>query len=255
MLPAPVFLPEGGSALHVLFIGNSLTFTNNIPERLAMLAKGAPEQRHVDAISRSYPNVTLEWHLTHPETLQAIHSQHWDAVVLQDQSYRSIKEQPEALVSLAKMKELIGKQTNSIYLYTIASADWKPEYQSSVDAFNACAAQRFGFRLAPVGGVFELVHKHFPDFPVYEPDDHHPGPGGAMLAAEIFYRMLTGSKRAIQLPPKLRRPAEIMLDLLMPRYDRAFDDHVLRGVNKYLAGMPPLETLMKCPPQYHFAAE
>ena len=70
----------------VLFVGNSYTFDNDLPQTVAALAvaHGCPYQ--ID--QATVPGASFESHLADSATLNKIESQAWDVVVLQNQSQR-----------------------------------------------------------------------------------------------------------------------------------------------------------------------
>ncbi|MBS1688716.1 MAG: hypothetical protein JSS96_08325, partial [Bacteroidetes bacterium] len=68
----------------VLFIGNSYTYTNNMPSMLQSLAA---EMGDTLVFNQSTPGgYTLEEHCSYSPTISLILSQQWDIVVLQEQS-------------------------------------------------------------------------------------------------------------------------------------------------------------------------
>ena len=80
--------PHAGQSkdeIHVLFIGNSLTYYHDLPKMIAELAKAGkqPPLRH----ERETPGgCTFEKHWKDGKALAKIQSRKWDYVVLQDQS-------------------------------------------------------------------------------------------------------------------------------------------------------------------------
>ena len=68
----------------VLFIGNSYTAVNNLPEMIKLSATSAGDEIIYDA---SIPGgTTFQQHSTNAQTLSKINSKAWDYVVLQEQS-------------------------------------------------------------------------------------------------------------------------------------------------------------------------
>lgn len=82
ILMAPLLL--SATTRKVLFIGNSYTFTNNMPLMLQTLASSMGDSLIYD---QSDPGgYTLEQHSTYAPTLAKITEQQWDIVILQEQS-------------------------------------------------------------------------------------------------------------------------------------------------------------------------
>ncbi len=75
--------------LRVLFIGNSFTYTNELPDmvqRLAATNRVAP--RRILAVQYAPPNWTLNLAAHDPQLVRLLTGAHWSAVVLQEQSQR-----------------------------------------------------------------------------------------------------------------------------------------------------------------------
>ena len=68
----------------ILFIGNSFTYVNDLPQTFYQLATKAGKIVYVDNITMG--GATLQMHLQNQATLQKINEKHWDFVVLQEQS-------------------------------------------------------------------------------------------------------------------------------------------------------------------------
>lgn len=89
LLAGSVVSASAARPLSVLFIGNSYTFVNDIPGMVANISASAGLPiRHAEATKGGaslfqHANTSLANGRT---TLQLLRSQHWDAVVLQDQS-------------------------------------------------------------------------------------------------------------------------------------------------------------------------
>ena len=80
--------PQAGQSkdeIHVLFIGNSLTYYHDLPKMVAELAK-AGKQRPLRHEREAPGGCTFEKHWNDGKALAKIQSRKWDYVVLQDQS-------------------------------------------------------------------------------------------------------------------------------------------------------------------------
>src|SRR6266508_2456679 len=72
------------SCTRVLFIGNSYTFVNDLPNTFAKLARSGGHK--VEMGMSAQGAWTLNDHLRSPETLNLLNSAGWNFVVLQEQS-------------------------------------------------------------------------------------------------------------------------------------------------------------------------
>ncbi len=104
---------EGGPELHVLFIGNSHTYINDVPALVHELACSAGTNVVVQSVAG--PGASLVDHASDPVALDAIASQPWDFVVLQDQQQRPGFRLPEVdLVNVPAAHTLVDAiRTNS----------------------------------------------------------------------------------------------------------------------------------------------
>jgi len=76
--------------IKILFIGNSLTYTNDIPGLLERLAEKGSKHVFVDEIT--IPGAPLARHITNSPSLEKIRSQKWDYVILQSgSSHESVR--------------------------------------------------------------------------------------------------------------------------------------------------------------------
>ena len=82
-LHGPFVIAQDHSApLRVLFIGNSLTYANDLPAMIEALAK-ASKQRRFEHESITLPDSSLEDHWNEGNALKKIQKGKWDFVVMQ----------------------------------------------------------------------------------------------------------------------------------------------------------------------------
>jgi len=188
-------IPEG---YNVLFIGNSLTYTNNLPlmvEYLAPTVGGEP--LHVGMIA--FPNVALEdlWNAGDART--ALASGNWDMVVMQ-QGPSSL---PENQAHLATWVGRFAEEARTNGVEPAVLMVWPPEgsdatFQAVVSSY-ANAADAASATLFPAGAAwFDLRSRNSPIDP-YGPDRFHPSVEGTYLAALTVAAHLRG-RSAVGLP-------------------------------------------------------
>lgn len=76
--------PGAGSCLRILFIGNSYTYANDLPDMFVQLARAG--RHRVETGVAAQAGWTLSAHAGSAETLNRLKSSKWDIVVLQEQS-------------------------------------------------------------------------------------------------------------------------------------------------------------------------
>jgi len=200
----------GSSAPRVLFIGNSYTSVNNLPQifqDVAASAGHAPSE--IKAVAPG--GLTLYQHLTSPDTLKAIDEGDWDIVILQAQSQEAaLSEQfpnwrDNFLKGAAGLYDRIKASSPraKIILYQTWArhADYwnDPKADRSIGNNPAdmqarirkwhqnAAAQKSDFLIAPVGDAWELNYKDPKAIRLHAADNSHPAFNGSYLAALVIY--------------------------------------------------------------------
>src|ERR1700730_11128829 len=95
--------------LHVLFIGNSFTYVNDLPKMVAELAK-AGGQRPLHCERETPGGCSLEKHWKDGKALAKIQSRKWDFVVLQDHSQGALRKRDSMFDHGKKLDAEIKKQ-------------------------------------------------------------------------------------------------------------------------------------------------
>jgi hypothetical protein len=187
--------------LRVLFIGNSYTYFNNLPEVLAKLAE-AGHQKKVESVMQTPGGWRLQDHWDRGEARKAIQGQKWDYVVLQDQSQLGdnhvISGKPrittdETFHSAAVEMAKAIRDTGAIPVFYLTWAKKAvPEDQAMLNNAYFRAAKETKSIVAPVGVAWADVRSKDPSLELYIEDGSHPTPAGTYLAACVFYATLFG---------------------------------------------------------------
>ena len=133
---------------------------------------------------------SLEWHWNNPVSRGAISGKQWDYVVLQDRSGGPL-EAPDSFTCHAGLldAEIRKQDARTIFYMTWANRN-RPETQAVLTQAYAKMAQELGAILAPVGLVWEAVHRIEPALELYHPDRRHANPVGSYLTACVFYSVV-----------------------------------------------------------------
>jgi uncharacterized protein DUF4886 len=182
-----------GSGPRVLFIGNSLTYYNDLPGMLNRLAASGPAPGIVTSAVTA-PNATLlsQWQMGNAQ--KKIAEATWDYVVLQDVSTQPLTN-PAAFFEYARrFDELIRAAGAETILYLTWA--WRgPMFdvqQDQVTAAYTKAAHDSGAILAPAGLAWKTALHEMPALDLYDPDGNHPNVLGTYLIASVFYQTITG---------------------------------------------------------------
>lgn len=193
--------PESPASLRVLFIGNSLTYTNNLPATLAGVTAAAGDGIEVEMIA--LPNYGLIDHLDRNSGAEAaIRRGGWDYVVLQ----QGPSTLPVNRDSLVLWTERFNPIIRSVGARPALFMVWPPTGQAGGftavrESYQAAAAAVDGLFL-PAGAAWQDALAQDPSLPLYGPDGFHPGPVGTWLAAITMYEEFTG-RDARQLPRRV----------------------------------------------------
>ncbi|HLW78304.1 MAG TPA: SGNH/GDSL hydrolase family protein [Terriglobia bacterium] len=199
--PAPAASParNNGCPESILFIGNSYTYFNNVPEMVAaLMAQGACCHVQTRMIAPGGAQLRKQW-LDDP-TRAALTERKWDYVILQDQSTlgrdyyvdgnaRVVGDElfAPAAAMWSKAAQDAGAQP---VFYLTWSRKVTPEDQAALNHAYFSAAHQAGAPVAPVGIAWQLVRRERPDVELYWKDGSHPSPAGSYLAACTIYATL-----------------------------------------------------------------
>ena len=192
--------PSAAAPLRVLFIGNSLTYTNDLPQLVARLSQQSPTGRTIEAAEVTYPSWRLSRHWESDKTLSTIRSDHWDFVVLQPG--RDAVVDPKLLHNVV---ELFDAEIRKVGARTILYVQFPwLRYVQLQEAYEdqEQIASAVGVLSAPVGPAWKLaVEAGISPLALYDQDFVHPSLVGTYLAACVFFSVITGTS-----PEGLRPP-------------------------------------------------
>jgi hypothetical protein len=174
----------------VLFIGNSLTYANDLPGMVQTLARAAGKPLQVESVAR--PDFGLEEHWRQGDARTAIARGGWDVVVLQ-QGPSAMRESRAVLVDYTKRFDAeIRKAGARTALYMVWPASQRRGDFAGVSQSYAAAADAVGGLLLPVGDAWRAASAADPKLALYGPDGFHPSPLGTYLGALVIYDRLMG---------------------------------------------------------------
>ena len=181
-------LPPGG--IRVLFIGNSLTYYNDLPGTLSALALTTGDTLRAGAVA--YPDYALIDHLREGNAIRAIESDDWNFVVLQ-QGPSSVQINRDSLIDMTRVFDATIRRAGaktalfSVWPQTIHSAT----FPRAIESYRLAAAGVNGVYL-PVGAAWLTTLTQDATLPLYSNDGLHPSELGTYLAALVMYERFTG---------------------------------------------------------------
>jgi hypothetical protein len=212
--------------INVLFLGNSFTAVNNLPDVLTQAAKSVGDTVIADAnVPGGY---TLEDHTLSATSTGKIALGNWNYVVLQEQSQKPAFPDAQVAVEvypfahqLDSLVHLNNKCGRSVFYETWGYKEGDPSNCPTfppictyvgMDSlltlrYNQMAKDNKAL-LAPVGEVFKELRLKYPTINLYDIDGKHPSEAGTYAAAVTFYTILFG-----------KNPMAISYDFVLPAPD------------------------------------
>ena len=187
----------GATCTRILFIGNSYTSVNDLPDTFADLAWAGGHRVQTEALDEG--GWTLAQHLAASETAPTIDSERWDDVVLQEQSQLpslAVDRTGMMYPAATKLVAMIRQRGAQPFFYlTFAHQDgWSeeglpdyPSMQAAIDAGYMGIADQLSVPVAPVGAAWETVVGEASHPDMWQSDGTHPTVSGTYLAACVFY--------------------------------------------------------------------
>ncbi len=173
-------------------LGNSYTFTNNMPQMLAELT-GAEVMHHTRGGARLAEQLNPKTRMG-ARTLKALEEEHWDYVVLQEMSNAPVTTTEKFLLTAAGLCEKIHSVGAIPVMYLTwayqregkqlvkSGLEYEEMYQELQSAYRI-AADKGKALLADVGSAF---YKSAVSENLYAEDGSHPNEAGSRLAAQII---------------------------------------------------------------------
>ena len=192
---------------NVLFIGNSYTEVNNLPQMVYNVAQSMGES--ITYASNTPGGCTFQQHCTN-RSMDLIRQGGWDIVVLQEQSqYPSFPQSQVEAEVFPYAERLIdsvyahnpcaepmfymtwgrknGDQLNAQYFPILGTYEGM---DSMLCERYTYMAETYDASLCPVGRVWRYIRTYYPDIELYQSDDSHPSLAGTYAAACAFYTMI-----------------------------------------------------------------
>ena len=171
--------------VHVLFIGNSLTYWNDLPSMLGRIAKENGRRMKTKAIA--YPDFALFDHAEKGDAAKEIAKGGWDLVVMQ-QGPSGAPENRAYLIDYAKRFAVdIRKAGGRPALYQVwPSSDRAGDMDRVCESYRLAAEAVDGL-LLPVGEAWKDALVSAPAIKLYSDDGLHPTVAGSLLAALVMY--------------------------------------------------------------------
>ena len=190
-------LSDSAPCTRVLFIGNSYTSVNDLPNEFAKLARSGGHR--VETGRATANGARLADHVASSATAASLRSSTWQVVVLQEQSqipaveqFRQDEMYPAARTLVARVRQAGAEP---MFFLTWARRDGWPEngyidyssMQAAIDEGYRAIAHEQQVPVAPVGVAWQTALGMQPSPGLWQEDGSHPTEKGTYLAACVFY--------------------------------------------------------------------
>lgn len=190
--------------LKILFIGNSLTYSNDLPGMLVELASAKGRTLEVDSWTPG--GVSLRDHANNSHTYIKINEKQWDYVILQsdditafsDMYYIEINTINKLLTGIrsncSKSKviyQMIFGLENGVTIQGEGTYTYE-EYINKIYAGTLYIANHLNLQVAPVGWAWKQAIEKNPNIDLFAGDGAHPALRGSYIGACVFYATIFG---------------------------------------------------------------
>lgn len=176
--------------LKVLFIGNSFTARNNMPELIAQLAAAHGNQFEHRLIQAGGASLRMHWNKG--EAQKAIQEMSYDYVVLQEQSTLPVKNPSRMHENIRLFAPVIKSSGAQTALYLTWARQNALETQQALTAAYTTIGAELGATVVPVGNAWQKFLRAHQRPVLYDKDQSHPTLAGSYLAACVFFAALFG---------------------------------------------------------------
>jgi len=199
-----------GQKLRVYFVGNSYTYTNDMPKMIADIATSMGDTLEYESHTPGGATLKSHWNPPADPCVIKIKTGNWDYVILQEQSqmpaFDVLNPSHPTYIYAGQFTKLIrdsAKCATAMFYMTwgykngdASSCPGMPAMctyegmDSTIRARYLELADSFYAVVSPVGAVRRYIRTNHPGIELYQPDGSHPEVAGTYAAACCFYAAL-----------------------------------------------------------------
>jgi hypothetical protein len=194
--------PNPQASTRILFVGNSLTYFNDLPGMVKALADSAGIAG-VQAAQVAKPDYSLEDHWNDGQARRVIEGGGWTHVVMQQGPSAVLANRANLRQWAATFAEVIRNKSGVPAMFSVwpQSINFS-DFPHSIESYRLAAEDINGLFL-PGGGAWLVAFGRNSGLPLYGPDGLHPSVQGSYLAAlavfgKLFNRSVIGLPRGLQ---------------------------------------------------------
>jgi hypothetical protein len=172
----------------LLFIGNSLTYTHNLPSLVQEVGRRQGLELEVNMITK--PNYALIDHWKEKEVQRLINSKKYNYVIIQQGPSSQLAGRRMLIEDGKKYTDLCAKNGCQVAYFMVWPSWQNAESFEKVILNHEDAAAQNGAILCPVGREWKNYIDKTKDLSYYGADRFHPSLKGSKVAANIIYHSL-----------------------------------------------------------------
>ncbi len=177
-----------GVDYRILFVGNSLTYTNNLPALVKN--KASAEGITIETKMLAKPNYAIVDHWADGNVQNLIKSKQYDYVIIQQGPSSQANGYHMLVNGGQQYKELCEAYGAELVYFMVWPAKRHYFTFDGVIANYTAAAEANHALLAPVGKVWKAHFDTTHDYSYYGPDQFHPSLKGSQVAADVITETL-----------------------------------------------------------------
>ena len=179
--------------LRVLFVGNSYTYFENLPQVVSVLSEQTGTVLVTEKITIGGAKLSEHWRGARGlNTVEKIRDGNYDIVVLQEWSLGTVNERDSAVFYLGLFSKLARDNGAEPYYYLTWGREKIPQQQEVISRVYRETAALNRATVVPAGEAWAHARSLRPDLKLYDPDGTHPSDLGTYLTACVFVATITG---------------------------------------------------------------
>ena len=180
------------AAISILFIGNSLTYSNDLPKLVYEYAK--TKEKDISTKMVAEPNYAIIDHLDFGNKAKnEIESKKYDYVVVQQGPSSQSEGRKLLFEGAARFDEICKKNDTKLVIFMVWPSRTYYDTFDDVIKNHKDVASAYDAILCPVGQIWKAHFDATNDFSYYGSDQFHPSIKGSKEAARIIFDILLKS--------------------------------------------------------------
>ena len=179
--------------LRVLFVGNSYTYFENLPQVVSVLSEQTGTILITEKITIGGAKLSEHWRGARGlNTIEKIRKGDYDIVVLQEWSLGTVNERDSAVYYLGLFSKLARDAGAEPYYYLTWGREKIPQQQEVISRVYRETAALNRATVVPAGEAWARARSLRPEIRLFDTDGTHPSDLGTYLTACVFVATITG---------------------------------------------------------------